>query len=270
MNSPGSVAVLAYHSIAATTTSTFAALTVDPALFGEQLSALGALDIDVIGFSEVPAALAAGRRAVAITIDDGLADVADNAWPVLAAYGMTATLFVPTGYVGGRSGWLRGADAERPLLSWDTISTLSRRGFEIGSHGRLHLAADVNASELIERDALASRLELEDRIGRRVRSFAYPFGYHSSAARRAIRAAGYWQACAVGDLPARAGDDRWALPRLQVFNHTTPEALAAMVTQRPSVATRLWARSKQSIWRIGRRQAGWGPVEAGRVKEAVQ
>ena len=91
---------------------------------------------------------------------------------------------------------------------------------------------------LVEHDARASRLELEDRIGRAVSSFAYPFGYHSASGRRAVRAAGYRQACAVGDLPARPGDDRWALPRLQVWDDTTPEALVAMVTWRPPLATR--------------------------------
>ena len=154
------------------------------------------------------------------------------------------------------------------MLSWATIDSLAREGFEIASHGRMHMAADLNAPDLVERDARASRLELEDRIGREVSSFAYPFGYHSASGRRAVRAAGYRQACAVGDLPARAGDDRWALPRLQVSDDTTPEALVAMVTWRPPLATRAWARSKQRVWHLGRRCAGWGPAEAGRLQGA--
>ncbi len=259
------VGVLAYHSIAAQTTPTFARLTVDPSLFAEQMAAVREHGFDVIRVDEVPGALATRRNAVAISIDDGLADVAEQAVPVLSAYAIPATLFVPTGYVGGRSGWLRGADAQRPMLSWETVAGLARAGFEIGSHGHMHLAADVNAPELIERDARASRLELEDRLGHAVTSFAYPFGYHSAAGRRAIRAAGYRQACMVGELPARPGDDRWALPRLQVLNNTTPEELVAMINRRPPVTARAWARSKQRVWHMGRRCAGWGPVEAGRM-----
>ena len=211
MDSPATVTVLSYHSIAAHTTPAFAALTVDPSLFDEHMEALHEQNLDVIPFGEVPDALAARRGGVAISIDDGLADAAENACPTLARLGMTATLFIPTGYVGGHAGWLRGEDALRPMLSWATIESLARQGFEIGSHGWMHLAADLNAPELVERDARVSRLELEDRIGRAVSSFAYPFGYHSASGRRAVRAAGYRQACAVGDLPARAGDNRWAL-----------------------------------------------------------
>jgi peptidoglycan/xylan/chitin deacetylase (PgdA/CDA1 family) len=268
MDSPPTVAVLSYHSIAARTTPAFAALTVDPSLFAEHMEALREQAIDVIPVSGVPDALEAGRSAVAISIDDGLADAAENACPVLARLGMTATLFVPTGYVGGHSGWLHGMDARRPMLSWATIVSLAQEGFEIASHGRTHMAADLNAPDLVEYDARASRLALEQRIGREVSSFAYPFGYHSASARRAVRAAGYRQACAVGDLPARAGDDRWALPRLQVWDNTTPEALAAMVTWRPPLARRAWAHSKQRVWHLGRRCAGWGPAEAGRLQGA--
>jgi peptidoglycan/xylan/chitin deacetylase (PgdA/CDA1 family) len=270
MNPAHTVAVLSYHSIAKQTTPTFARLTVDPSLFAEQMAALREQSVDVIRFADVPEALETGRQAVAISIDDGLADVAEDACPILARLGMSATLFVPSGYVGGQSGWLRGADAQRPMLSWETVAALAREGFEIGSHGRLHLAADLNAPELIERDARFSRVELEDCIGRTVRSFAYPFGYHSASGRSAVRAAGYDQACAVGDLPARTGDDRWALPRLQVWDRTTPEALVAMVTSQPPRAARVWARSKQRVWRLGRRYAGWGPPEAGRLRGALR
>ena len=268
MHPPATVAVLSYHSIAADTTPAFAALTVDPSLFAEHMEALHEQNLDVIPFGEVPDALAARRSAVAISIDDGLADAAENACPVLARLGMTATLFVPTAYVGGSSAWMRGEDANRPMLSWATVDSLAEEGFEIASHGRLHAAADRNPAELIERDARASRLELEDRLGRAVTSFAYPFGYHSASGRRAVRAAGYRQACAVGDLPARPGDDRWALPRLQVWADTTPEALVAMVTWRPLLPRRAWARSKQGVWHLGRRCAGWGPAEAGRLQGA--
>jgi peptidoglycan/xylan/chitin deacetylase (PgdA/CDA1 family) len=268
MGDQTSVAVLCYHSIAAQTTPNFAALTVDPALFAEQMAALHECRLDVIRFSDVPAALAQGRGAVAISIDDGLADAADNACPVLARLGMTATLFVPSGYIGGRSGWLPGADGQRPILSRQAVESLASDGFEIGSHGRMHLAADVNDPELVQSDARASRLELEDCIGRPVTSFAYPFGYHSAAGQRAVRAAGYRQACAVGDLPARTGDNRWALPRLQVDNHTTPAALLQMVAWRPRPPARAWARAKQSVWHMGRRHVGWGPAEAGRLRGA--
>lgn len=264
MGPPMTVAVLMYHSVAATTTSAFANLTVDPVLFAEQMAMLHEQALDVIPFREVPGALAAGRGAVTISIDDGLADAAREAAPVLLALGLPATLFVPSGFVGGTSRWLRGPDADRAMLSWSDLDQLARAGFEIGSHGRGHLAADVNPPELVRRDAAESRIELENHLGIAVTSFAYPFGYHTAAGRRAIREAGFAQACAVGDLAACAGDDRWALPRLAVTPETTSEALLAMVRRAPSRAARGWVRAKRSAWGAGRRCGACGPPESRR------
>ena len=265
----GSVAVLMYHSIAAATTASFERLTVDPALFCEHLAALDE-HTEVIGFAQVPAALAEGRQAVAITIDDGLADAGTAACPALLRQGLPATLFVPTAFVGASSSWLGGADGKRAMLTWAELGDLAQAGFEIGSHGNQHLAADVNPAGLVRRDAAASRTELEQQLGRPVHSFAYPFGYHAAAARRAVREAGFAQACVVGDLPARTGDDRWALPRLQVNGGTTPEELLAMVRWQPSATMRHWAHAKQHAWHAGRRLAGWGPPEAGRMPEMAR
>lgn len=272
----GTVAVLMYHSIAAVTTASFERLTIDPVLFCEHLAALGE-HAEVIGFAQVPAALAEGRQAVAegrqavaITIDDGLADAGTAACPALLRHGLPATLFVPTAFVGASSSWLGGEDGKQAMLTWAELSDLAGAGFEIGSHGRQHLAADINSPGLVRRDAAASRTELEQRLGQPVHSFAYPFGYHATGGRRAVREAGFAQACVVGDLPARTGDDRWALPRLQVNGGTTPEELLAMVRWQPSATMRHWAHAKQHAWRAGRRLAGWGPPEAGRMPELAR
>lgn len=265
MTEPFMLPVLTYHSVASETTPEFASLTVEPGLFAEHMAALKEQDVDIICFGDVPAALATGRPAVAITFDDGFVDFAEHACPVLSRLKMPATLFIPAGFVGRRASWLRGRDAERLILGTRDIADLARHGFEIGSHGRMHLAADINPAQLVSSDALSSRMELEQMIAAPVTSFAYPFGYHSAQGRRAIRAAGFQQACALGDLPACLEDDRWALPRLQVFDQTTPEALIALVSESPTPTARAVALGKQRIWSLGRRWVPLGPPESGRV-----
>jgi peptidoglycan/xylan/chitin deacetylase (PgdA/CDA1 family) len=254
-----------YHSIASATTSSLAKLTVDPFLFDEQLAALRDQQVDVIPFTEISAALADGRRAVAITIDDGLADAADGAAPALLSHSLPATFFVPSAFVGKSASWLRGEDGQRPMLSWSAIGELAGAGFEIGSHGKQHLAADVNRPEVVRQDAAESRTDLEQALGRAVVSFAYPFGYANARAREAVREVGFSQACIVGELPARAGDNRWSLPRVTVAQGTKPEALLAMVRCEPTAVARGWAHGKQYIWHAGRQMAGWGPPAARRM-----
>ena len=222
----------------------------------------------MIPFCEVPEALASARQAVAISIDDGFADAAENACPTLAAHGMTATLFVPPATSAGARAGCAARTASGRCSAGRRSSRWLRQGFEIGSHGRMHLAADVNPPEVVERDARASRIELEDRIGRAVR--ASPI--HSATTRRrrwAVRAAGYRQACAVGDLPARADDDRWALPRLQVST-TRRRGGRADGDWRPSPSARIWAQLQAARLAARTPIGGWGPAEAGRLEGAVR
>jgi peptidoglycan/xylan/chitin deacetylase (PgdA/CDA1 family) len=258
------VAILMYHGVS---TGGADELTVDPSLFDEHVAALRGAGVRLVTVDQVPGVLAEAERELtaAITIDDGLADVASGALPALTRHRAQATLFVPTSFVGGTAAWLRGDDARRPMLSWSALAEIAAAGHEIGSHGHRHLACDVNHRDLVRSDACDSRAMLEDRLGRPVRSFGFPFGYAPSSAREAIRAAGFVQACAVAGLPAASGDDRFALPRLHVGPRTTPAALLEMVQRRPASPTRWWANAKQRVWTVGRRHAGWGPPEAGVV-----
>jgi peptidoglycan/xylan/chitin deacetylase (PgdA/CDA1 family) len=293
---PTGVAILMYHSIGRSTTAWSRRFTVDPGLFDEHIAALTDARTRLLAVREVPGLLSAGpaepprrRRAaagqeaslepaagqaltegpaVAISIDDGLADAATGAAPVLGAHGAPATLFVPTAYVGRSAAWMSGVDAHRPMLSWDALGDLAAAGMEVGSHGHLHLAADINEPELVREDAIRSRGELEAHLGRTVSSYAYPFGYCSRDAADAVRDAGFSQACAVVELPAVAGDDPLILPRIYVSPQTTPEMLLRLVQRRPARTLRHWALAKQKVWHAGRRWAEWGPPESRRGSHA--
>jgi len=300
-SAPPGVAILMYHSVGRSTTAWSRRFTVDPGLFDEHIAALIDARARLVTVREVPGLLSAGpierpreRRAaaddeaslepragegaagqavaagpaVAISIDDGLADAATGAAPVLAAHGAPATLFVPTAYVGRSAAWMSGGDADRPMLSWGALGELAAVGMEIGSHGHLHLAADINEPELVREDAIRSRAELEEHLGRTVSSYAYPFGYCTRDAANAVGDAGFSQACAVMELPAVADDDPLILPRIYVSPQTTPEMLLRLVQRRPARTLRQWALVKQQVWHAGRRWAEWGPPEARRGSHA--
>jgi peptidoglycan/xylan/chitin deacetylase (PgdA/CDA1 family) len=271
------VSTLLYHSVAVTSTANFSELTVEPGLFSEHLGALRDAGCRFIRFQDVPAILARhaaleappDRPVVAITIDDGLADVVTGAEPALRQQGIPATFFVPTAYVGGSARWLPGDDGNRPLCDWQTLRDLATSGWEIGSHGHRHIAADFSSPATVTADAGHSRSLLEDQIGTAVTSFAYPFGYHSRQGRLAIRTAGFRQAAIVAGMRSRSGDDPWRLPRIQIGPNVTGEDLVVLVTHKGGEAR--WRKAaKQQLWRFGRRSFAWGPPEATPVAQAPQ
>ena len=101
-----------------------------------------------------------------VTFDDGLGSFAELALPVLTRLALTevATLFVPTGYVGGTNEWSESptplqrmmpwSDVPERILTWGEIADVAAAGVSVQSHGHRHLAMQ----DLTYNDALADAL----------------------------------------------------------------------------------------------------------------
>jgi peptidoglycan/xylan/chitin deacetylase (PgdA/CDA1 family) len=264
-----------YHSVADETTDEFREFTVTPARFAEHLAALRAAGWRTVSFTEAAARLrrparypiqaagVMGERAVAITVDDGLADFHSHALPALAAERAAATLFVPTAHVGRTAGWLAGPDSARRLLDWSGLAEVVAAGVEIGSHGHRHRPLDVGATDDLYDDLARSRGMLEDRLGVGVTAVAFPFGYQTAKTRRAACRAGYRSACAVIELPATRRDHLMALPRLTARQELTGADLVRAIERRYASWERTWRHGKQQVWEVARRTGLVGPKLVG-------
>ena len=207
--------ILLYHRVA----DDDDALALSPRRFRKQMEHLASEGYRVVDLIEALGLLEAGQRSartIGLTFDDGFADLAEHALPVLVEHGFRATVFVTTGVTDGRLAfpWY---ERQPPVLGWDEVVDLDRAGtlrFEAHtvSHPSL-LAVDDAAAETEIRD---SRLELEGRLGRPVTAFAYPAGLFGDRERRLVADAGY--IAAVSCEPGVNGpeSDRLALRRRQI------------------------------------------------------
>jgi O-antigen biosynthesis protein len=259
MTGPGpTVPILMYHSLSRGSTPSFARFVLDPALFEDHLAYLADQGYRTATLTDLVEWRTSGapvpERTVVLTFDDGFEDFHRRALPALVRHGMTATLYVVTGYVGRTSEWMSpDGEGDRPIVSWDQLEEIAAEGVECASHTHTHPQLDVMPPADMRAELTRSRQVLEDRLQRVVRSFAYPYGYHSSAVRAAVEAAGYRSACAVADLVS-GDDDPYAVPRLTVPAGTDPDALAALLEQAPpTAADRRLGRVKQVVWRSLRR-----------------
>ncbi len=143
----GDTLVLCYHAVS---DDWRAPLAISTETLGEQLRTLKEEGFRAITFRE---AVSRGHsdKTVAITFDDGYRSVAQLAKPILDELGMTATVFVPTDFLGierpmswpGIERWLGGTHAdELTPMSWEEAAALVQDGWEIGSHTRTHPQAD--------------------------------------------------------------------------------------------------------------------------------
>lgn len=191
-----------------------------------------------------PSDLLGGGRVAHVTFDDAYASVLD-AVPLLRARGATATVFVPTGFVGGtfRTEILDdAAPAHRAVLTWDDLRGLAREGVAIGSHTVTHAhLTELDHAEL-RAELLDSRRALEDELGTRCTSLAYPFGEYDDRVRGVALECGYEHCFAL-----RNGDGlRTALQRILVFRTHVGLRFAVRVSgagrSTASVRVREWLR----------------------------
>jgi len=207
--------ILLYHRVADDPDP----LAISPARFREQmrfLASAGYRALDLMGALELLDRGAVPPRTIALTFDDGFADVRDHALPVLEACGFRATVFVATGVTGGRHSFAWYA-RQPPVLGWDDVVALDRDGtlrFEAHTVSHPRLIALDNAGARAEiRD---SRIELEDRLGRPVSAFAYPAGLYGERERQLVADAGYTAAVSCEPGVNLSGMDRFALRRRQI------------------------------------------------------
>ncbi len=106
--------VLMYHSVQPYTEDPYL-VTVGPSRFEQQMRWLSRRGLRGVSIAELLAARAAGagKGLVGLTFDDGYADFAEYALPVLQRHGFTATVFVIAGGWAGTTSGTRLARASR-------------------------------------------------------------------------------------------------------------------------------------------------------------
>lgn len=212
--------VLLYHSVTDSPARGFEKFTVHPDQFESHLDHLLDDDRLVMPLGRLAAHISTGtplpEGAMAVTFDDGLADFAHHAWPLLRARDLPATLYTVAGYIGDRSRWLPGEAGRMRMLGADELTALADDGVEIGAHSMTHPQLDLVPLDRARREIVESKDVLEQVLGRPVTSFAYPHGHHTRAIKDLVSGAGYTSAAAVRNMLSHERDDVFALARLTV------------------------------------------------------
>lgn len=259
------IPILMYHSISCSSNPRFQQFTVPPTTFAEQMVYLYNHQYTPITVTQLILARSKNtfvlpERPVVLTFDDGFADFFTAALPVLQQYGFAATLYIATAFIGGTSRWLRyEGETTRSMLTWDQLIEICASGVECGAHSHSHPQLDTLPSMAARDEVSQSRRMLEDHLGEEVRSFAYPYGYHTARVRQLIQEAGYTSACAVKHAMSSETDDPFALARLMIHADTTIKEFAALLTGRSSSPVTaiysVYARARTPVWQLVRRSA---------------
>jgi peptidoglycan/xylan/chitin deacetylase (PgdA/CDA1 family) len=130
----------------------------------------------------------AHQRQVVLTFDDGYADFYTHAFPILKQYGFTATVFLPTAFIGNGEQGLRG----KPHLTWEQVRELQAAGLTFGSHTVNHPQLyDLNREEM-ELELRHSKETIEARINESTWS---PSAFPTGSPNRTKPLRENWQSC---------------------------------------------------------------------------
>jgi len=213
--------ILMYHRVApAASGPTLERYRVAPHTFAEQMAWLRARGYWGVSPEELAEALAANRplpgRPVMITFDDGYADFAEHAWPVLKKHDMRAVMFVVAGRTGGTADWDAAHGAPAPLLGWSQISAMARDGLVVESHSFSHRPFTRLPVRDVYREILRSRAEIAQHTGREPISVCYPYGAVDPVVERIAEECGCRLGFAVSQAVASLADNPFRLPRLEI------------------------------------------------------
>jgi peptidoglycan/xylan/chitin deacetylase (PgdA/CDA1 family) len=214
--------ILMYHAVDEPYSEREARFCVRPREFARQMQTLRRSGYRPVGLDEIVDCLDKRRpmpeNAVAVTFDDGFADVCENALPVLRSYEIPATVFIVTNLIDGSNEWMTGRGfPRRRIMSVPQLRELNAADVIIGSHTLTHPRMVELSLEQAAREATDSKLRLEDLLGKTVSYFAYPFGLYNDDVKEAVRIAGYRAACSTRAGFNRENEDPFALRRIDVF-----------------------------------------------------
>ena len=146
-------------------------------------------------------------RPVLITFDDGYVDNYTNAYPILKKYNLKATIFIVTGFVSSRKGY----------LTWDQLREMEQHGIMAQSHTVTHAPLPELPDERIREELVESKRTAEAELGHPIDFIAYPTGAHDLHIVSIATAAGYRGGFTVKYGNVDRSSNVYAMERVPVF-----------------------------------------------------
>jgi len=198
--------ILLYHHVSDDDPENRYFVTLDS--FRAQLQALHNLDYTTITATNLANVIRHGGelppRPVVITFDDGYTDIFDNAFPIMQEMGFVGVIYIYVDQVG-----LNG------FVNYEQIKTLAESGWEIGNHSMSHEDLSRNHSDLVY-EVQESRLSLQQAVGVKVETFAYPYGKSDNKVIAFVKSSGYLAGMGLGLNWHHTMDSLFDLSRIEV------------------------------------------------------
>ena len=170
------------------------------------------------------------RNVVVITFDGADKTIYKYAYPVLKKYELPATLFLH----------INSVKLDRTAMSWETIKEIESEGLmEVESHSMTHphlnrknkSETDEAYIERIRWELVESKRIIEEKLGKKVYYFAYPYGGYNSTVMELLKESGYKAAVTVQWDKNTVESNSYSLKRRGVFGNVNLKKFAELFTK---------------------------------------
>lgn len=211
---------------------------IDIQLFEKHLKLLKRMGFESLTFEELSnkgsiERLNPNKRYFMLTVDDGFVDNYELMLPLLKQYNFKAVVYVVTGETYNR--WdveaYEDPDKPFPLMSSEQIKAMADSGFiEIGGHTLSHPFLSKLSYAEQKREIEQNKCELESIIGKKLTSFAYPYGDLDDNSRAIAHDLGFEFAVATNSGPLAFHQDLYQIRRIAIFPKTSVLGLWRKIT----------------------------------------
>lgn len=180
-------AILLYHHVS---TQTPSSTSVTPDTFTSHMEYI-ANNHTVLPLTDIVNAIVEGeplpRDAVAITFDDGYANILENAHPILKKLNFSYTVFINPDDIG----------VAPQQLTWEEVKRMQSEGVIFANHTLDHLHmlndefTDENWLERVFENVEAAEKKIDSELGVSLKYLAYPFGEYNLALAAKLEENGY-------------------------------------------------------------------------------
>jgi peptidoglycan/xylan/chitin deacetylase (PgdA/CDA1 family) len=130
---------------------------------------------------------------VAVTFDDGFQSIFENALPEVAKRNIPITVYIPTGYLGQRPGWLsdNDEDCREVVMTADQLCVLNGNLVSVGSHCVTHSNLPSLNQDEAEKEIFQSKDCLKKILKKEIKTISFPHGAYDQTHVELARLAGY-------------------------------------------------------------------------------
>lgn len=156
-------------------------------------------------------------KTVVLTFDDAYRDNYLNAFPLLKKYNISATIFVPTAYIGKEM--INSEGKSIPVMNWQEARKMEESGIvDFASHSHTHPPMNQIAFEEFINEVKTSENLLNQNLKRPVKIFSFPKGKYKPEHANYIKKQNYLGAVTVKEGLVGPSDNLFTLKRNFVFS----------------------------------------------------